>query len=141
MKLRFVLLGPEDDPEGRLPADKRRAEGRSTQSRIVRYEQQGTGMFRLVQVQNGPIRSTPVANFTARIVRDITIDDGEKQSRELGVEAELKGRRIAITISGVEFDRMNWVFNKLGPSAIVYPGQQQHARTAIQSLSGEIRQE
>ncbi len=36
---------------------------------------------------------------------------------------------------------MSWVFNRLGPGAIIYPGQQQHARAAIQSLSGEIRQE
>ena len=30
---------------------------------------------------------------------------------------------------------------RLGPQAIVYPGQHQHARVAIQFLSGEIRQE
>ena len=36
---------------------------------------------------------------------------------------------------------MGWVLNKLGPQAIIYPGQQQHARAAFQWLSGEIRQE
>lgn len=36
---------------------------------------------------------------------------------------------------------MGWVLNKLGPQAIIYPGQQQHARAAIQWLSGEIPQE
>jgi hypothetical protein len=36
---------------------------------------------------------------------------------------------------------MGWVASKLGPQAIVYPGQQQHARAAIQWLSGRIRQE
>ncbi len=36
---------------------------------------------------------------------------------------------------------MVWVLNKLGPQAIIYPGQQQHARAAIQWLSGEIPQE
>ena len=36
---------------------------------------------------------------------------------------------------------MAWVVSKLGPQAIIYPGQQQHARAAIQSLSGPIRQE
>ena len=33
---------------------------------------------------------------------------------------------------------MNWVLDHLGPQAIVYPGQQQHARAAIQALSGVI---
>jgi hypothetical protein len=36
---------------------------------------------------------------------------------------------------------MGWLLNQLGPQAIIYPGQQQHARAAIQSLSGQIRQE
>jgi hypothetical protein len=36
---------------------------------------------------------------------------------------------------------MGWVLNQLGPQAIIYPGQQQHARAAIQCLSGAIRQE
>ena len=36
---------------------------------------------------------------------------------------------------------MGWVLNRLGPQAIIYPGQQQHARAAIQWLSGPVRQE
>jgi hypothetical protein len=36
---------------------------------------------------------------------------------------------------------MDWVLKHLGPQAIIYPGQQQHARAAIQWLSGPIRQE
>ena len=36
---------------------------------------------------------------------------------------------------------MSWALNRLGPQAIVYPGQQQHARTAIQCLSDTVTQE
>jgi len=36
---------------------------------------------------------------------------------------------------------MGWVLDRLGPQAIIYPGQQQHVRAAIQSLSGAIHQE
>ena len=36
---------------------------------------------------------------------------------------------------------MDWVLSDLGPQAIVYPGQQQHVRAAIQFLSGPVRQE
>jgi len=36
---------------------------------------------------------------------------------------------------------MGWVLRRLGPQAIVFPGQQQHLRAAIQRLSDEIQQE
>jgi hypothetical protein len=98
-------------------------------------------MVRLVQMQNGSVKSTPLTNFTARIARDITIDDGEQQHREFGLEAELGGQRIAFTVREAEFGRMSWVLNRLGPKAIIYPGQHQHARAAIQWLSSEIRKE
>jgi hypothetical protein len=42
---------------------------------------------------NGRVRRTPVANFQARIVRDVIRDDGDQQQREFGVEAELGCRR------------------------------------------------
>lgn len=40
-----------------------------------------------------------------------------------------------------EFKAMGWVLNRLGPQAIIYPGQCQHARGAIQWLSGRIKPE
>jgi hypothetical protein len=86
-------------------------------------------------------RHTPLANFTARIVGDILRDDGEQERREFGMGADIRGCKVAFPISAVEFGRMNWVLRRLGPQAIVYPGQQQHARAAIQWFSGPIRQE
>jgi hypothetical protein len=83
-----------------------------------------------------------VANFTARIVSDIVVDDGSGvERREFEVEAEVGGRLLSFTLPAAEFGRMGWVLDKLGPQAIVYPGQQQHARAAIQSLSASIRQQ
>jgi hypothetical protein len=108
--------------------------------RALRYEQRGTDIVRVEQRAHGS-KSTPVANFNARIVRDLILDDGEEQRRHFGVEAALGGRRVAFTQSATEFSRMGWALNKLGPQAIIYPGQQQHARAAIQWLSGEIPQE
>jgi len=98
-------------------------------------------MVRVEQRENGQFKTTAVANFHARIVRDVLVSDGQEEKREFGVEAELGGQRIAFSVSAVEFSRMGWVLNKLGPQAIIYPGQQQHARAAIQWLSGEIRQD
>jgi hypothetical protein len=140
MKFRFVLLGPDDDPDGH-PAEEGAAGEPDRPGRALRYEQRGADIVRVEELGNSRLKTTPVANFHARIVRDIIHDDGEQERREIGVEAEVAHRRIAFAVSAAEFSRMGWVLNKLGPQAIIYPGQQQHARAAIQWLSGEIRQE
>ena len=49
--------------------------------------------------------------------------------------------KVDFVVPAAEFSRMNWVLRQLGPQAIIYPGQQQHARAAIQSLSGPIQRE
>jgi len=98
-------------------------------------------MVRVEQLKNGHGKSTSIANFTARIVTDIIRDDGEEESRDFGVEADLCGRKLVFAVRASEFSRMGWVLQKLGPQAVIYPGQQQHARAAIQMLSGTIRQE
>ena len=98
-------------------------------------------MVRCERLDNGRRKVTAVANFTARIVRDLILDDDAEPGREFDVEAEWGGRQHAFSVSAAEFARMGWVLHKLGPEAIVYPGRQQHARAAIQWLSGAIRQE
>ena len=94
-----------------------------------------------MQMGKGRARFTPVANFTARIVRDLIVDDEAEPGREFTVEADLEGQRISFPVPAADFGRMAWVLNRLGPRAIVYPGQQQHARAAIQSLSGAVPEE
>ena len=103
----------------------------------LRYERGDQGLLR---VEKGREKATALTNFNARIVGDFLLDDGERERREFGVEAELAERNVAFVLSAAEFARMDWVLNRLGPRAIVYPGQKQHARAAIQWLSGEIRQ-
>jgi hypothetical protein len=92
-------------------------------------------------LQNSRVTLTPVTNFTARIVRDLILEGDGESHRDFGMEAELEGRKINFIVSAREFQGMGWVLKCLGPQAIIYPGQQQHARAAIQSLSGSIRQE
>jgi hypothetical protein len=140
MKFRFVLLGPDDDPDGRRLAPERAARAPPSQCQPLRYEQRGAALIRVERRENGHLKTTAVANFHARIVRDLILDDGEEERRHFGVEAELGGQRVAFAVSAAEFSRMGWVLDKLGPQAIIYPGQQQHARAAIQWLSGEIPQ-
>jgi hypothetical protein len=141
MKFRFVLLDPDESPGGQLPSRNGAAAIPKSSSGALPYEQKGMEIVRREQLANGRVKFTAVANFSARIVSDIILDDGEQQKRHFGVEAEVAGRRLVLTMPAAEFGRMGWVLNQLGPQAILYPGQQQHARAAIQMLSGEIRQE
>ena len=98
-------------------------------------------MVRVEQLPKGARKCTSIANFTARIVADLIRDDGDEQRRDFRVEAEVDGQRLVFDVAAAEFGRMGWVLQKLGPQAIIYPGQQQHARAAMQVLSGAIPQE
>ena len=102
-------------------------------SRGVRYERRGPEMVRVEQK-----KVIPVANFYARIVRDVT---SQSEGRYFGIAADLQGEAVELLVPAAEFSKMNWVATQLGPRALLYPGQQQHARAAIQYLSTEIRRE
>jgi hypothetical protein len=97
-------------------------------------------MVRRQRLRDGRLKFTVLANFTARIVRDRILDDDAHPRRQFEVEADVGGRKIAFVIPAGEFSQMGWVLNRLGPQAVVYPGQQQHVRAAIQQLSGPVRQ-
>jgi len=140
MKFRIVFLGQHEDPAGDLAARETGAADPITGS-PARYAHRGTEMVRRDQRANGRVTYTPIANFQARIVSDIIRDDGSQPQREFGVEAELGGRRLGFAMPAAEFGRMGWVLDRLGPEAIVYPGQQQHVRAAMQSLSAAIPRE
>jgi 5S rRNA maturation endonuclease (ribonuclease M5) len=79
-----------------------------------------------------------IANFVARIVADQVADDGAEQSRMFTVQAELAGKTITADIPAKDFRGMNWIADKLGGMAIIHPGQGEHTRAAIQTLSGNI---
>ncbi len=133
-------MGPDDDPGAVDQALKRGVPLRSPKA-LARYVQHGPEMVHQERLQNGRVKATAVTNFHARVAQDILLDDGEQQRREFGIVAELGGMNLAFSVPAVEFGRMGWVLSKLGPQAIIYPGQQQHARAAIQWLSGHIHQE
>ena len=95
-------------------------------------------MVRCERLKKGATKVIPIANFTARILRDLVLDDCPAH-RQFEIHAKLPGQEKIVVISASAFHRMNWVLDQLGPQAIVYPGQQQntHARL-IQALSGFI---
>ena len=134
-KFRMVWMGPEDEPDRQAsePQETGLQDRHPFQLRANRM-----GMVRQETLRNRRGKLTPLTNFVARIVEDMVLDNDVERSRNFGIEAELSGQKLFFVVPAEEFSRMNWVLRQLGPQAIIYPGQQQHARAAIQSLSGAI---
>ena len=89
--------------------------------------------------QSGPVE-VPLTNFSAKIIGDIAEDDGAEVRRMLEMEAHLNGKGYVFTVSAAQFGGMNWAMERLGAGAIVLPGfgTRDHARAAIQLLSGDV---
>jgi hypothetical protein len=83
-----------------------------------------------------------LTNFGAKIVSDITQDDGIETARAVEIEARLNGRTYRFCLPAVQFSQMSWPLEHLGAEAALQPGQgtKDRARHAIQLLSGRIRQ-
>jgi hypothetical protein len=63
-------------------------------------------MVRLERSEQGVVKRTQIANFMARIDRDIIVDDGVQQSRYVGIHAELDGVSVSASLQGSDFNRM-----------------------------------
>ena len=134
MKFRMIWMGEDDDPdEQRL--SKRRATIPDAAS-PTSYEERDGALLRRDVSQNGRVKFTPLANFTARIVRDVILDDGDQERREFEIEAQVGGHTTTFRVPVTEFSRMNWVLRRLGPQAILYPGRQQHAPGPMGPVAG-----
>lgn len=82
--------------------------------------------------------ATLLTNFHAKIVGDVSQDDGLETKRVFELEAELHGTRLRFNVPAEKYRGMRWVAERLGPSAQVSPDPGCDARTAhaIQVLSG-----
>lgn len=82
-----------------------------------------------------------LTNFIARITAEEIEDDGSlEEQRWFSLECHLEGAMRMIRVPASKFSTMAWPTGMLGARAIVYPGKADSARTAIQSLSHNIRQ-
>ena len=83
-----------------------------------------------------------LCNFNARIVEQISRDDGAETRQMFILEGERENGRPfpRIEVPAGEFARMDWVVERWGAKAIISAGQgwRDHTRAAIQELSGEI---
>jgi len=84
--------------------------------------------------------AVPLANFTATITGDVTVDDGAETSRSFHLVARLGARVAGFDVPSHRFASMDWATEHLGAQAIVYPGMgaKDHTRVAIQMLSDEV---
>ena len=80
-----------------------------------------------------------VANFNARIVEKIVIDDGQTQRKMLVIEGEnYEGRKLEqLTIPSASFDEMKWVSEWL-PHVSIAPRMKDYVRFAINSTHTDI---
>jgi hypothetical protein len=103
------------------------------------YRATSTGLVWDRPTQSGTV-PTPLTNFTAKITADVAEDDGAELRRYFEIEANLNGRRAVFSVPSVQFAGMSWATERLGAGAIVYPGFgiKDHARAAVQMLSGEV---
>jgi hypothetical protein len=139
VRFRIIWMGSDGPPE-QQPSQEIDSLSQSV-SVPFQYEKHATGLVRRQLATNGRQRLIPLTNFRAQVVADRIVDDDYETHRRLAIEAEISGQKVLVEVAAREFSRMDWVVNQLGPCAIVYPGQQQHARAAIQWLSGSICQE
>lgn len=93
--------------------------------------------YRRRMTRDGQPERAQVCNFEARIVEERTVDDGTEQTSVWILQARTADGVRQIEVPAKDFRAMNWVHERLGSSAIIQPGQAEHARTAFQMLSSE----
>jgi hypothetical protein len=81
-----------------------------------------------------------LGNFAARIVSEVTLDDGVDTKREFEIDAVLGAKTTTFYLPASSFAAMTWPPDRLGARACVSAGmgQRDHLRAAIQSLSDDI---
>jgi hypothetical protein len=117
-----------------VEAAARQASGEIACDRTTLYRVHGGGLVLIKD--DGDVSLT---NFTAKITKDVTIDDGSEDIKhEFQIDAAVRGRIYqSFSLPAGEFSRMEWVAKKLGADAIIHVGHKtvEHARNAIQAIS------
>jgi hypothetical protein len=91
--------------------------------------------------QNGEPIAKVLTNFSARILTNVTEDDGVEPKNVFEIAAQCHHRARRFYVPASDFPKMVWPIEKLGAEAILAPGMgaKDHARAAIQYLSGDIK--
>ena len=88
-------------------------------------------------------KTKPLANFTAKIVAEETIDNGLSQEKTFVVSGELGGEPLhEVIVPSSEFPSLRWINGAWGSDPVIFAGHgtRDHLRAAIQLRSeGKIR--
>jgi len=105
------------------------------------YQETPNGLLWNKPTQDGP-NPTLLTNFTARIVADVSADDGAEVQREYQIDARRGDRQRRFAVPIASFDALNWPAEHLGVGASVCAGfgLKDHARFAIRALSNEAEE-
>ena len=89
------------------------------------YAVVGGAFHAMQQSQEGIRYPRPLCNFTARIVEDVTQDDGQSVTRRLAIAGKLAdGQPLPrCQVDAAQFGAMNWVMTQWGSRAVVNAGQ------------------
>ena len=137
------MLAGGKDPKGYLVASSDPASPFSNAdeswSEVDRFLITPEGTYRISYTEDGP-QQIPLANFSARVVRQLCVTDGIEEQIEFELEVNLKGIRKRLSLSAEEFERMAWPLKCLGAEAIIRSGYnvRDELREAIQRFSGEV---
>jgi hypothetical protein len=105
------------------------------------YKASGERIIHIRSTKGGPVE-VPLCNFNARIVEQVTVDDGAEASIRLVVEGSLfDGTPLSrVEILAEKFGWMEWVIPKWGTRPVVAAGAstRDHLRCAMQMLSGDV---
>jgi hypothetical protein len=112
----------------------------ATSTAVIPYEATPNGIVYHTYTTRGEKVTKALTNFTARITTSIEEDDGVETRHSMEIEARLNGRERQVHVPASDFANLNRVIEKLGAEAIIFPGAglRDHARVAIQCLSGTI---
>ncbi len=90
------------------------------------------GAFVATREMEEGIRVTRLTNFTFKIVRDITKDNGAESTRHYEIEAiHQRGEIRRVLVPSSDFSGLGWVLRDLGPEWILFAGM---------STAGKVRQ-
>lgn len=101
------------------------------------YRETAAGIVRIESKNKNEIPHQ-LTNFTARIIADVSHDDGAEIARNFEITITQGPRSATATVPVERFPAMRWPIEAMGAQAVVYAGQgcADHARAAIQLLSG-----
>ncbi|MCC7137773.1 MAG: hypothetical protein IT460_05020, partial [Planctomycetes bacterium] len=113
--------------------------GASTPRQSYRVDQGRTIWIR--QGRSGSPEDVLLANFSARVIEEIHVEDGRGTQVYFRVEAVLDGEARVVCLSAAQFRDMRWVEEYLGAGAIVESGYgfRDHLRAAFLHFSGDRR--